>query len=321
MSTLTSIPVSNPKRFLALQDQYKHELMSDQRLDEAAKVAARRQLLLENTKVDPYWAVPQVKAMGRRLNHLTKRIRQPYGATAPSTEEDEDDPADDFAAGPVQAMVKRFLKPSKPPTTIKKTPPNPAVRKPRVQHTPVVTPSPRRPKPPASPLTGFELVKYGDYQETPEDRVNRIWNDTALSFSPTTSTPLSNRRASPQFALQSPPSVRRSPLPRTPILYEPFPSSGVSYDRPALPAPTFDYPLVAQAEYEQEQANKGVGRKKRKRVPSEVRQHVKRLSHTPVARRTRQAVKKKTKQAVKTKAKEAVASEGTKYLKSWLKFK
>ena len=322
MSTLTSIPISNPKRFLALQDQYKHELMSDQRLDEAAKVAARRQLLLENTKVDPYWAVPQVKAMGRRLNHLTKRIRQPYGATAPSTEEDEDDPADDFAAGPVQAMVKRFLKPSKPPTTIKKTPPNPPVRRPRVQHTPVVTPSPRRPKPPASPLTGFELVKYGDYQETPEDRVNRIWNETALSFSPTTSTPLSNRRASPQFALQSPPSVRRSPLPRTPILYEPFPSSGVSYDRPALPAPTFDYPLVAQAEYDQQQAAKGVKRKRSsKRVPSEVRQHVKRLSNTPVARRTRQAVKKKAKQTAKTKAKEAVASQGTKYLKSWLKFK
>ena len=50
MSTLTSIPVSNPKRFLALQDQYKHELMGDQRLDEAAKVAARRQVLLENKK-------------------------------------------------------------------------------------------------------------------------------------------------------------------------------------------------------------------------------------------------------------------------------
>ena len=324
MSTLTSIPISNPKRFLALQDQYKHDLMSDQRLDEAAKVAARRQLLLENKHVNPYWAVPQVKAMSRQLNRLTKRIRQPYGVAAPTADEDEDDPADDFAAGPVQAMVKRFLKPSKPPTTIKKTPPNPPVRRPRVQHTPVVTPSPRRPKPPASPLTGFELVKYGDYQETPEDRVNRIWNDTALSFSPTTSTPLSNRRASPQFALQSPPSVRRqspAPLPRTPILYEPFPTSGVSYDRPALPAPTFDYPLVAQAEYDQQQAAKGVQRKKRKRVPSEVRLHVKRLSTTPVARRTRKAVKKKAQQTAKAKAKEAVASEGTKVLKSWLKFK
>ena len=324
MSTLTSILISNPKRFLALQDQYKHELMSDQRLDEAAKVAARRQLLLENKQVNPSWALPQVKAMSRQLNRLTKRIRQPYGAAAPTGDADEDDPADDFAAGPVQAMVKRFLKPTKPPTTIKKTPPNPPVRRPRVQHTPVVTPSPRRPKPPATPITGFELLKYGDYKETPEERVDRIWKDTNLSLSPTTSTPLRPWRASPQFALESPPSVRRqSParLPQTPILYEPFP--GVTYDQPtrALPGPTFDYPLVAQAEYDQQQAAKGIKRKRSKRIPSEVRQHVKRLSNTPVARRTRKAVKKKAKQSAKTKAKEVVASEGTKVLKSWLKFK
>ena len=167
MSTLTSIPVSDPKRFLALQDKYKHELMNDQRLDEAAKVAARRQLLLENKHVNPCWALPQVKAVSRQLNRLTQRIRQPYGAAPLMDDVDEDDPADDFAAGPVQAMVKRFLKPVKPPATIKKTPPNPPVRRPRVQHTSVVTPSPRRPKPPATPLTGFELLDYDDYRETP----------------------------------------------------------------------------------------------------------------------------------------------------------
>ena len=121
-------PVSDPKRFLALQERYKHELMGDQRLEEASKVAARRQLLLENKQVDPNWALPQVKAMSRKLNRLTRRIRQPFGAIPPSEEDDEDDMADDFAAGPVQAMVKRFLKPTKPPTTIKKTPPNPPVR-------------------------------------------------------------------------------------------------------------------------------------------------------------------------------------------------
>ena len=67
-------------------------------------------------------------------------------------------------------MVKRFLKPSaaKPPTTIKKTPANKPVRQPRVQHTPVVTPSPRRAPKPATPLTGFELLDYEDYEDTPE---------------------------------------------------------------------------------------------------------------------------------------------------------
>ena len=88
MSTLTSIPISDPKRFLALQQRYQQELMGDQRLDEAAKVAARRQLLLENNKVDPNWALPQVKAMSRKLDRLTRRIRQPFGAGTP-TEVDE----------------------------------------------------------------------------------------------------------------------------------------------------------------------------------------------------------------------------------------
>ena len=89
--------------------------MGDQRLEEAAKVAARRQLLLENKQVHPNWALPQVKAMSRKLNRLTQRIRQPFGATPRTEDLDEEDTADDFAAGPVQAMVKRFLKPAPPP--------------------------------------------------------------------------------------------------------------------------------------------------------------------------------------------------------------
>ena len=228
----------------------------------------------------------------------------------------------------VQAMVKRFLKPA--PSAIKTTPANPPVRRPRVQHTPVVTPSPRRKPPPGSPLTGLVF-----HEETPAERIQRIWDEAGVLHSPG-----SNRGASPQWALESPPSVRRqSPaqLPRTPILYEPFRSSGVSYgphrvsapppDHPfvvgpsrqtpqpirPLPDPTFDYPVVGEEAYNLQEANKGVQRRKRKRVPSEVRQHVKRLSQTPIARGTRQAVQKK--------AKEAATSKGTKLLKSWLKFK
>ena len=285
MSTLTSIPISDPKRFLALQQRYQQELMGDQRLEEAAKVAARRQLLLENPKVDPNWALPQVKAMSRKLNRLTRRIRQPFGAAPPTEVDEEDDPADDFAAGPVQAMVKRFLKPDKPPTAIKTTPPNPPVRRPRVQYTPVVTPSPRRRRPPATPITGFEQLNLDD--DSPETVIDRSYR----RLFPDSLSPPGSRRASPQYALASPPSVRRqSPahIPRTPILYEPFPTSGVSYPRPTrlLPDPSFDYPVVAQEAYALQEATKGIKRRKRKRVPSEVRQHVKRLSHTPIARRT-----------------------------------
>ena len=72
--------------------------------------------------------------------------------------------------------------------------------------------------------------------------------------------------------------------------------------------------MVGEEAYNLQEVNKGVKRKRStKRVPSEVRQHVKRLSNTPIARRTRKAVQKK--------AKAAAAEKGTKYLKSWLKFK
>ena len=297
MSTLTSIPIANPKRFLALQEHYKQDLVGDQRLNEAAKLAARRQLLLENKKVDPHWAVPQVKAMGRKLDRLTQRIRQPYGAPGAITEEVEEDPADDFAAGPVQAMVKRFLKPE----TIKKTPANAPVRRPRVQHTPVVTPSPRRPPPPGTPVTGFELLP----KETPAEQAQRLWDEFGILVSPVASP----QGASPQWQLGTPPPppVRR-PIPA------PRKSRGVPAPPSVLADPIFDYPEVAQRAYEQEHTLSPVRkRQKRKRVPAEVRQRVKSLSKTPIARRTRKAVRKKAKQVAE--------DEGTKYLKSWLKFK
>lgn len=132
MSTLTSIPVSDPKRFLTLQDSYKQELMGDTRLEEASAVAARRQMLMENPRVDPDWALPQVKAMSRKLNRLTKRIRQPFGNAPPTGEMfpgDADDAADDFAAGPVQALVKRLIPPlPRPDQNSYKNTPQPTTR-------------------------------------------------------------------------------------------------------------------------------------------------------------------------------------------------
>ena len=262
MSTLTSIPISDPKRFLTLQQRYQQELMGDQRLEEASKVAARRQLLLENKQVDPNWALPQVKAMSRKLNRLTRRIRQPFGAAPPEEDEQEDDPADDFAAGPVQAMVKRFLKPDKPPSAIKTTPPNPPVRQPRVQHTPVVTPSPRRRPPPATPLTGFEEI---DYEDTPEAVIEQTYS----RLFPGRKTPIGTKRASPQYALESPPPVRRQSPARTPISSPPRGSQAASSSR----------------------------------LPVSVQQLVKRFSTSPIARRTRQGVKKKATQSVTDSAK------------------
>ena len=50
MSTLTSISISDPKRFLTLQDGYKQELMGDQRLEEASALAARRKCDIDNVE-------------------------------------------------------------------------------------------------------------------------------------------------------------------------------------------------------------------------------------------------------------------------------
>ena len=104
-------------------------------------------MLLENKQVDPHWALPQVKAMSRKLHRLTQRIRQPFGST-PSSEDmfppEMEDTADDFAAGPVQALVKHLIQSS--PAAIK-TPPNRPPVKRKVDPFPQpVTPSTRKAK-------------------------------------------------------------------------------------------------------------------------------------------------------------------------------
>ena len=144
MSTLTSIPVTDPKRFLALQENYKGELMGDHRLEEASALAARRQMLLENKNVDADWVLPQVKAMSYKLNRLTRRIRQPFGQAPPAHNMFPEDVDDDFAAGPVQALANRLASPlMKTPI---KTPPNRKRVKQRDPLSPKVTPSTRKAK-------------------------------------------------------------------------------------------------------------------------------------------------------------------------------
>ena len=149
MSTLTSIPIPDPKRFLELQDHYKGELTGDMRLEEASALAARRQLLLENPKVDADWALPQVKAMSRKLNRLTRRIREPFGSAPPTHNMFPEDVDNDFAAGPVQALAQRLVSPlinKRGTATPIKTPPNKKPVKRRDPLSPKVTPSTRKAK-------------------------------------------------------------------------------------------------------------------------------------------------------------------------------
>ena len=104
-------------------------------------------MLLENKQVDPHWALPQVKAMSRKLHRLTQCIRQPFGST-PSSEDmfppEMEDTADDFAAGPVQALVKHLIQSS--PAAIKTPPNRPPVKRKADPFPQPVTPSTRKAK-------------------------------------------------------------------------------------------------------------------------------------------------------------------------------
>lgn len=310
--------------------------MGDQRLDEAAEVVARRQLLLENKNVDPNWALPQVKVLSRKLNRLTKRIRQPFGAVTSNRDVDEDETADDFAAGPVQALVKRLVKPISAikvePLTIKKTPPNKPVRKPRVQHTPVVTPTPRRAKPPPSPVTGvtpFETAAEED--DSPTTFIERRYRQLFTPGGTPRYAPPSSPGINPY---RSPPRVQRtSSLPPTPeVLGKALTPTGAARASPqytlgtpgasyppwpsgeqVLTAPPLDYPYIVQRS----------AKRKRPTV-------VKRKVSPPVRQRPqrkRQKISKKTsavgaaKQYVSKKAKQKASEEVAKLSSYWLRYK
>ena len=180
----------------------------------------------------------------------------------------------------------------------------------------MVTLTPRRPPKPRTPLTGFELLNYEDYEDTPEAVIDRSYR----RLFPQGESPVGARHASPQYALESPPPVSRQyGVPRTPILTRPFYEPVLTEQPPKLS-------ICGEARAGPQPVAKSTKRRTRRPIPSEVRQHVKRLSASKdtgsgIGRRTRQAVKKKAAQAVKTKAKQTAVDEGTKFLKSWLKYK
>ena len=78
MSELTSTVVADSPALVRLKDKYKQELVEDGRLNKAANLAARREVLLTRHGPDA-WKEPQLKAVGRELRKWVKRVRQPFG--------------------------------------------------------------------------------------------------------------------------------------------------------------------------------------------------------------------------------------------------
>ena len=72
---MVSTTVDNASAFLQLREQYKQELVEDTRLIKAAE-----QHVLLTSDVPDAWKRPQLKAVGRKLRHWTKKVRQPFGA-------------------------------------------------------------------------------------------------------------------------------------------------------------------------------------------------------------------------------------------------
>lgn len=145
---LTSTEVKNSTEFLRLQDQYKGEIVEDKRLTKAAELAAKQHMILKNNQ-DDGMKEARLRGVHSQFQKWTQRVRQPFGPSGGSgtggTVLDEDD----FETGPVQALVKQLIKTIKKPTkqepTQSMTPANRPNRKRRLP-TPVVTPTPRRPK-------------------------------------------------------------------------------------------------------------------------------------------------------------------------------
>ena len=103
---------------------YKGELIENALLNKAAKVAAKKHVLLANPQLPPALVNAQTKPLSQELIKLTKRIRQfpgGVGVGAPGGPPGEEEEAGDLVTGPVEQWLKRMIKGSpstpKPPIT------------------------------------------------------------------------------------------------------------------------------------------------------------------------------------------------------------
>ena len=105
---------------------YKGELTENALLNKAARLAAKKHVLLAIPQLPPALVNAQTKPLSQELTKLTKRIRQFPGGVGvgapggPPGEEGEEE-AGDLVTGPVEQWLKRMIKGSpstpKPPIT------------------------------------------------------------------------------------------------------------------------------------------------------------------------------------------------------------
>ena len=124
MEGISSTPIENSVQFLRLRDKYKSDIFEDSRLNKAAGLAAKKEILLNSAAPDT-WKEPRVKAVNRELQQWVKKIRQPGGTRAITRyDEDTDEDEDNLAVAPIHRLmgdiskisqgIKREVKPTTP---------------------------------------------------------------------------------------------------------------------------------------------------------------------------------------------------------------
>ena len=114
-----------PKEMERLVQHYKGELTENAFLNKAARMAAKRDLLLKS-KLPTGIIKAKVKLLSRELHHLTKRVRRgPIGGMGGQLEEDDDED-DALVTGPMEQVIRKIIKGTLAKKSIKKETPSPA---------------------------------------------------------------------------------------------------------------------------------------------------------------------------------------------------
>ena len=100
-------------QFLRLRDKYKSDIFEDSRLNKAAGLAAKKELLL-NSLAPATWKEPRLKAVNRELQQWVKKIRQPGGTRGIGQDvSDSDEEGDNLAVAPFHRFMGNVAKLSK----------------------------------------------------------------------------------------------------------------------------------------------------------------------------------------------------------------
>ena len=102
---------------------YKGELTENALLKKAAKLAAKKHVLLANPELPPAIVNAKTKPLSQELTKLTKRIRQfpgGFGVGAPGGPPGEEEEEEgDLVSDPVEQWLKRIIKAVRPPPNLK----------------------------------------------------------------------------------------------------------------------------------------------------------------------------------------------------------